>query len=80
MEKTKYVCEIFDDNKCDILLSQKLPIHVKSSENVLGQNGKNIMQIFRQHLHYQKLCIFREKKLVNRVSANNFFSRDIHNF
>ena len=30
IERTKYVCEIYDDNKCDIFRSQKLHMHVKN--------------------------------------------------
>jgi hypothetical protein len=36
IERTKNVCEIFEDNKCDNLRSQKLHIHIKIISNFLS--------------------------------------------
>ena len=36
IERTKYVCEISDDNKCDIFGSQKLHMHVKNVSEIFG--------------------------------------------
>ena len=52
IERTKYVCEISDDNECDIFQSQKLHMHVKNVSIFFGPKQKNNKQNFWQHLHY----------------------------
>ena len=40
IERTKYVCEISNDNKCDIFRSQKLHMHVKNVSKIFGPKKK----------------------------------------